>query len=207
MNISTGGIPYLPFALSGLILWNYFNFVITQSAASLINAQNMINKIYFPRLSLPLSRALVGLIEPLVGFIILIIALIWFTDASLWGLLIFPFVLLFTAMASIGIGLWASALSIRFRDLQQVLPIALQILFFLTPVAYATSLVNQLLPKAYHFLIYLNPMSGIIELFRAVLFGTTPNPMVWISIILSLILFVSGLRYFQRSEKYVADIL
>ncbi len=207
IKVPTGGIPYLPFALSGIILWNYFNYVITQSAASLINAQNMISKIYFPRLSLPLSRALVGLIEPLIGFVILIIALIVFTDFSLWGLLAFPLVILLTAMASVGIGLWTSALSIKFRDLQQVLPIALQILFFLTPVAYSSSLVNQLLSESYHFLIYLNPMSGIIELFRCLLFGGPFNSLSIISILVSMLLFLSGLRYFQHSEKHVADIL
>lgn len=207
VDVPTANISYIPFALSGLILWNYFGFIITQSAASLVNAQNMIRKIYFPKLCLPLSRAIVGLIEPLIGLLILILFLFQETSTSWLGVLYFPLALLFTAMGALGIGLWASAMSIKHRDIQQILPFVLQILFFLTPVAYSSELVTNILPESYAFLIYLNPMSGVIESFRGFLFGTGTSSFVFLSYGISLLLFFSGLKYFQRVETKIADLI
>lgn len=207
MGIEADGISYLPFVMSGLLLWNYFNFVISQSASALLNAQNMIRKIYFPKICLPLSKAIVGLVAPLVGFLILIILLLQEGSTNWLALLYFFPALLITAMASMGLGLWASALSIRFRDLQQIIPFVLQILFFLTPIAYSSQLANSIIPKNWEFLLYLNPMTGIIESFRSLLFSTPANDFVWISFAMSLALFLSGLRYFQKIEMKIADII
>jgi lipopolysaccharide transport system permease protein len=206
VTVPTNGIPYLPFALSGLILWNYFNYVITQSASSLVINQSMIRKIYFPRLCLPLSRALVGLVDPLVGLLLLIITLVATGFAS-WGILMFIPVLLASAIAALGIGLWASALSIRYRDLQQILPFILQIVFFLTPVAYSASLIDSLIPQDWKFLVYLNPMAGIIETFRAALYDMPLNPAATISYVMVILLFLSGITYFQKVEMKIADIV
>lgn len=207
MGIEAKGISYLPFVMSGLLLWNYFNFVISQSASALLNAQNMIRKIYFPKICLPLSKAIVGLVAPLVGFFILI-ALLSQEPTSNWlGLMYFFPALLITALASMGIGFWTSALSIRFRDLQQIIPYFLQILFFLTPIAYSSQLANSLFPKSMEFVLYLNPMTGIIESFRSILFGIPANDFIWISFGMSLLLFVSGLKYFQKIEMKIADII
>lgn len=206
VTVSTNGIPYLPFALSGIVLWNYFNYVITQSASSLIFNQGMIRKIYFPRLCLPLSRALVGLVEPLVGLLLLIL-LLFTTGFGGVGILFFIPALLATAIAALGIGLWASALSIRFRDLQQILPFVLQILFFLTPVAYSAKLIDGLIPEQWRFLIYLNPMTGIIESFRAALFGQPLSPAAAISYAMVVLLFLTGITYFQKVEMKIADIV
>ncbi len=207
VKVPTDDIPYLPFALSGLILWNYFNQVIIQSAASLISNQGMIRKIYFPRLCLPLSRSLVGLVEPLVGLILLVILLFVGMGSPGWGILFFIPTLLATGLAALGVGLWASALSIRYRDLQQILPFLLQLLFFLTPVAYAASMVDTLISPQWRFLVYLNPMTGIIESFRSTLFGLESNPIILISYLAALLLFISGVAYFQRVEMKIADIL
>ncbi len=206
VTVPTNGIPYLPFALSGLILWNYFNYVITQSASSLIFNQGMIRKIYFPRLCLPLSRALVGLVEPIVGLVLLVV-LLFTTGLAGVGILFFIPALLATAIAALGIGLWASALSIRYRDLQQILPFVLQILFFLTPVAYSASLIDALVNEEWRFLIYLNPMTGIIESFRAALFGQPLNISALISYGMVLLFFLSGIAYFQKVEMKIADIV
>lgn len=206
VTVPTNGIPYLPFALSGLVLWNYFNYVITQSASSLVINQSMIRKIYFPRLCLPLSRALVGLVDPLVGLLLLIITLVATGFAS-WGILMFIPVLLASAIAALGIGLWASALSIRYRDLQQILPFILQIVFFLTPVAYSASLIDSLIPQDWKFLVYLNPMAGIIETFRAALYDMPLNPAATISYVMVILLFLSGITYFQKVEMKIADIV
>ncbi len=206
VSVPTNGIPYLPFALSGLVLWNYFNYVITQSASSLIFNQGMIRKIYFPRLCLPLSRALVGLVEPLVGLALLIV-LLFTTGLAGVGILFFIPALLATAIAALGIGLWASALSIRYRDLQQILPFILQILFFLTPVAYSASLIDALVAEEWRFLIYLNPMTGIIESFRAAIFSQSISASVFISYGMVLLFFLSGIAYFQKVEMKIADIV
>lgn len=207
MGVESGGVSYLPFVMSGLLLWNYFNFVISQSASALLNAQNMIRKIYFPKICLPLSKAIVGLVAPLVGFFILIVLLSQETSTNWLGLFYFFPALLITGLASIGIGFWTSALSIRFRDLQQIIPYILQILFFLTPIAYSSQLANSLLPKSMEFVLYLNPMTGIIESFRSILFGTVGNDFIWISFAMSVLLFASGLRYFQKVEMKIADII
>jgi lipopolysaccharide transport system permease protein len=207
MGIEAEGIGYLPYVMSGLLLWNYFNFVISQSASALLNAQNMIRKIYFPKICLPLSKAIVGLVAPLVGFLILILLISQESNSNWWGLLFFFPALIITSFASMGIGLWASALSIRFRDLQQIIPYVLQILFFLTPIAYSSKLANSLVPESMEFILYLNPMTGIIESYRSLLFGTMASPFIWISYAMSLLLFISSLRYFQKIEMKIADII
>lgn len=207
MGIETESASYLPFVLSGLILWNYFNYVITQSASALLNAQNMIRKIYFPKICLPLSKALVGLISPTIGFLILIIFLSLESNINWWGLFYFLPALLMTGLAAVGIGLWTSALSVRYRDLQQIIPFVLQFLFFLTPIAYSSKLALNIIPESYQFLIYLNPMTGIIESFRYILFGIEANEFIWISLVVSALLFISGLKYFQRIEMKIADII
>lgn len=207
VQVPTGGIPYIPFALSGLVLWNYFNYVVTQSAASQIANQGMIRKIYFPRMALPLSRALVGLIDPLVGYVLLVVILFVQVGNPGLGLLSFPLMLLASAVAALGVGFWTSALSIRYRDLQQVLPFVLQLVFFLTPVAYSGSLLNSMIPEQWHFLIYLNPMAGIIDNFRTLLYATPFDPATLISYGSALLLFVSGALYFQKVEMRIADIV
>ncbi len=166
----------------------------------------MIRKIYFPRLCLPLSRALVGLVEPLVGLALLIV-LLFTTGLAGVGILFFIPALLATAIAALGIGLWASALSIRYRDLQQILPFILQILFFLTPVAYSASLIDALVEEEWRFLIYLNPMTGIIESFRAAIFSQSISASVFISYGMVLLFFLSGIAYFQKVEMKIADIV
>lgn len=207
VKVPTDDIPYIPFALSGLVLWNYFNYVITQSASSLIFNQGMIRKIYFPRLCLPLSRALVGLVEPMVGIALLLVVYSLMIGVPGWGILFFFVALAAASLAALGVGLWASALSIRYRDLQQILPFVLQILFFLTPVAYSASLLDNFIPKQWSFLAYLNPMTGIIESFRAMLFGLELTPLVGLSFFITILLFISGIVFFQKVEMHIADIV
>lgn len=206
VKVPTEGVPYLPFALSGLILWNYFNYVITQSAASLINNQGMIRKIYFPKLTLPLSRAIVGLVEPVVGFVLLLGLLMYYGHLNL-GVLFFLIALIGTAISALGIGLWTAALSIRYRDMQQILPFVLQFIFFLTPVAYSADLLSGIIPSQWGFVLYLNPMTGIIESFRAILFGGDFNLLILMSYAAGLVLFASGLALFQKMEMKIADIV
>ena len=205
-NISTGDIPYLSFALSGLIFWNYFYFVIQQSAVALVSMQAVIKKIYFPRLSIPLSKTLLGLLDWSIALLLLIAVLFWQDSLSLHILWCLP-VLLATMISALGLGLLVSSFSIRYRDLQQITPFFLQILFFLTPVAYPAGILQQLMPEDYRFLIYINPMTGILEIWRHLLFGSSLNSQAFISVLIGVLLFTAGLWSFARTSKKIADII
>lgn len=207
LQTNTQSISFFPYALSGLIFWTYFNFVVGQAASSLINAQRMLQKIYFPRPILPLSKGLVGLVEAAVALLIFIVFASAESGFRPSGLLLWPFLLAAVMCAAWGLGLWFSALSIRYRDLQQVVPFLLQLLFFLTPVAYAPEmLVNILSPETY-WLAYLNPITGIIEIFRAAVFDLTFSSNSFISLGVAMLLLLSGWWYFNRVERKMADLI
>ncbi len=205
-KVETGGIPYLSFALSGLVFWNYFNYVVTQSSSSLVNMQAMIKKIYFPRLALPFGKSIVGLIDFAVALLLLFIANL-ILNQPVSGLLVFPLILLLTACTALGIGTIVSAISLRYRDLQQIIPFALQLLFFVTPVAYPQALLAGLIPEKWTWVIYLNPMAGLLELFRGFVFGTAISPLVWVSVAMAMALFLTGVLFFMRTDKKMADLL
>lgn len=207
LEVDTQGVAFLSFTFSGLLLWNYFSFVLSQSSSSLISAQSMLQKIYFPRIILPLSKGLLGLIELAIS--LLLFLFIAFAEGQLrtLGLLSFIPLLLSTLAAAWGLGLWLSALSIRFRDLQQALPFLLQMLFFISPIAYSPALVQERLPESLQSLYYLNPISGILELFRAALFNLEYHPQAWYSVAIAFLLFGSGWWYFHRVERKIADLI
>lgn len=205
-GIPTDDIPFLAFALSGLIFWNYFNYVLSQSAGAIVSMQAMVKKIYLPRLSIPTAKTLVGLVDFAVGLLILIIICVYY-QISLTGMFFLPIILIGTAMAALGIGLTISAISLRYRDLQQIIPFALQLLFFLTPVAYPTFLLSSLIGKNWQWIVYLNPLSGMLEVFRSYLFGTDSNSLAWISIALSPVILFIGLYSFVKADKKMADLV
>lgn len=207
IKVNTGEVSYFSFALSGLVLWNYFYYVVTQSAASLLNAQAMIKKIYFPRLALPFSRTLAGLIEPLIGVCILGLFMLIYKEGGPFGFIAFSGLLILTMVGALGIGLWAAALSIRYRDIQQILPISLQFLFFLSPVAYGSGLFQDLIPQGMEWLLYLNPMTGIIDLFRGLNFGLAISSNAWISVSVAMVMFCTGLLFFRSVERKMADLI
>jgi lipopolysaccharide transport system permease protein len=203
IKVQTGDIPYPLFALAGMCLWGYFSNVMSQAGNSIIGAQGMVKKIYFPRLIIPLSKSIASLVDFGVTVLFLLGMMIYYQFAPssniLWSIVAF----LMTLVASTGIGLWLSAMTIRFRDLLYVLPFLVQIGLYATPVAYPTSLV----PPEYLTLYYLNPMAGIVDFFRWSVFGTPLNAEIWISFVVSLILFISGLYYFRSVESVIADIV
>lgn len=205
-GIETGKVPFLAFALSGLIFWNYFNYLLSQSASAMVAMQAMIKKIYLPRLSIPTAKALVGLVDFGVG-LLLLVGICLFYNISLYGLLVFPLVLLAIAMAALGIGLTISAISLRYRDLQQIIPFALQLLFFLTPVAYPTRMLSSLLGNDWTWLVYLNPMTGTLEIFRGFLFQSPWAAEALISLALCPVLLFIGIWSFVKADKKMADIV
>jgi len=205
IKVDTGGVPYPIFALTGMVAWSYFSFVVSQAGRALINNQNMIQKIYFPRIILPLSQAMVGLVDFAITFLLLIAALIWYgiaPSAHIWYL---PFFLVMAITASLAMGIWISALTIRYRDFMHVIPFLIQIGLYATPVAYSTLYI----PEKYHLLYYsLNPMVGVVEGFRWCIIGQgSIHPNTFVSLGIVLILFITSLLYFKKVERVMADII
>lgn len=204
VKVETGEVPYPLFALSGMCLWGYFASVFSQSGTAVVNAAGMINKIYFPRLIVPLSKAITPLVDAGVNLILLMVLMAWFGFVPGWQILWFPLVFLAGIVSALGIGLWVSALSIRYRDFLQLIPFLVQFGLYLSPVAYPSSLI----PEAYRFFYFLNPMAGIIEAGRwALLNEVQLNPQVWISILIAVLLLISGMFFFRRVEHKIADLL
>jgi lipopolysaccharide transport system permease protein len=208
VKVETGGVPYPVFAVIGVSLWSYFSFVLSQSGNSIIGAQEMVKKIYFPRLIIPLSKAVVGLVDFAVGLLLLIVLFIYYGIVPSSNVIFLPFFIILTVLSSLAIGIWLSALTIRFRDFQYVVPFLVQFGLYVTPIAYPTDIVVKNLPAWGTFIFYLNPMAGIVEGFRwCLLGGATPSIYFWMSISFVIILFISSLFYFKKIEKTMADII
>jgi lipopolysaccharide transport system permease protein len=208
VKVNTGGIPYPVFALCGMVAWTYFSFVMNQSGNSIIGAQEMVKKIYFPRLVIPLSKAVVGLVDFCIAFFLLGILIFYYAvpvSSKIWML---PFFLLLTVFSSLAAGIWLSALSIRFRDFQHVTPFLVQIGLYATPIAYPAETVIQALPGWAVVLFYLNPMAGVVEGFRWSILGHgSLHELSYISFVMVVFLFFSGLVYFKKVEKVMADVV
>lgn len=208
VEVDTGGIPYPVFAVTGIALWTYFSFVLSQAGSSVIGAQDMVKKIYFPRLVIPLSKAVVGFVDFGVALIILIAMFAIYGIIPSANIIYLPLFILLTILSSLAVGIWLSALTIRYRDFQYVVPFLVQFGLYITPIAYPTEVVVQNLPKWATFLFYLNPMTGIVEGFRwSLLGGTPPSSYFWVSFAIVMVLFVSGIYYFRKLERIMADII
>jgi len=204
VKVDTGGIPYPLFAISGISMWAYFGFVLNQSGNSIIGAQEMIKKIYFPRLVIPLSKAVVGFVDFGVALVILVILMIIYGFTPTGNLIFTPLFILLNIIAALAVGIWLSALTIRYRDFQHVIPFLVQFGLYATPVAYPARLV----PDKYQLIYNLNPMAGVIQGFRWSVFGGNPPDIYfYISMTVILVLFISGLFYFRKVEDVMADIV
>jgi len=201
-------VPYLLYNVSGMAIWTYFSYVLTNSGNSIISAQQMVKKIYFPRLIIPLSKAVVGLIDLAVVFLILAVLMIYYHQVPSANIWLMPLFILLAMIASLGAGIWLSALTVRFRDFQFILPFIVQIGLYITPIAYPAEFAMKTLPEWAAKIYFLNPMAGIIQGFRWSLFGgEVPGGYFWISVIMVFILFVSGLFYFRKVEDEMADFV
>lgn len=208
VKVDTGGVPYPVFAIIGVSLWTYFSFVLSQSGGSIIGAQEMVKKIYFPRLVIPLSKAIVGFVDFGIALGLLVILFIYYGITPSSNIIFIPIFIVLTLVSSLAAGIWLSALTIRYRDFQYVVPFFVQFGLYLTPIAYPTDVVVKNLPKWATFLFYLNPMAGIVEGFRwCLLGGIMPSGYFWVSISFVFILFISGIYYFKKIERIMADII
>lgn len=204
-KVPSDGIPYPIFAYTALLPWTFFANGLSQSSNSLVGSANLIQKIYFPRLLIPLSKIIGGLPDFLLAFVVLIGLMVHYglfpTGTSLLWL---PLFLLLALITSLGVGLWFSALNVEYRDIGYVVPFLVQIWLFATPVAYASSLLTE----PWRTLYGLNPMVGVVEGFRWALLGSgnPPDPMTAISALVAIGLLISGAFYFRRMEKTFADV-
>jgi len=208
VGIDTGVIPYPLFAVCGMAVWSYFAYVVSQSGTSIIGAQEMIKKIYFPRLVIPLSKAAVGFIDFGIAAMLILALLLYYGVAPSSHIVFLPLFAAVGVVAALAVGIWTSALTIRFRDFQHVVPFVVQVGLYATPVGYPAALVTDAVPGWAGVLYYLNPMAGITEGFRWALLGTNPpNILSYVSLGVTLILLLGGVFYFKSVERTMADLV
>jgi len=208
LQLDTGNVPYIPFAACGLAAWTYFSTVMGQAGNSIIGAQGMVQKIYFPRLVIPLSKAMVSLIDFVIGLGIILLMMLFYQVPVSANIVYLPFFILMAIIASLGVGIWLSALTIRYRDFQHVVPFLVRFGMFFTPVAYPASILIDRIPEWAGVVYYLNPVAGIIDGFRWSVLGTeAPGALAYISFGLVFLIFLTSLFYFKKVEKTIADII
>lgn len=210
-NLSSEGLPYPIFNFAALLPWRLFAKALNDAGRSLVNNRNMITKVYFPRLVIPLASVLGGVVDFLFAFAVLIALIFYYhlTPGSGFqfspspALLALPFFILLAMLTAFGVSLWLSALNVLYRDVGYILPFLTELWFFLTPIVYSSSEI----PDRLRFLYALNPMTGVVEAFRWALLSTSfsPGAMILISSLASLMILISGLFYFRRMERVFAD--
>ncbi len=204
-KVPSDGIPYPIFTFTALVPWTFFANGLTQSSNSLVGSAQLITKVYFPRLVIPLSTVISGLIDFALTFLVLLLMMLYYGVMPTVHVLWLPFFLLLALIASLGVGLWLSALNVEYRDVRYVVPFITQFWMFATPIAYPSSLLSEPWRTIYG----LNPMVGVVEGFRWALLrsGAAPGPMIAVSAAASLIILIGGAFYFTRMEKNFADVV
>ena len=204
-KMPSDGLPYPIFAYTALLPWHYFTKSLGHSIGSVVGSANLITKVYFPRLLLPVSGTLPGIIDFGISFVFLLGMMMWFDIAPTWGVLALPLFLLLAMLTALSIGLWLSAINVRYRDVGQAIPFLTQLWMFASPVAYPVSVV----PEKWRLLYSLNPMVGVIEGFRWALLGKeSPDfALIAVSAVVVLGLLFGGIVYFKQMERTFADVV
>jgi len=198
-------IPYPIFSYAALVPWTFFANGLTHSSASLVGSANLIKKVYFPRLVVPISAVISGVVDFCLAFVVLLGMMLYYGIVPTWNVLWLPLFLLLALVTALGVGLWLTAMNVQFRDVRYAVPFLVQAWMFATPIAYPSSLLDE----PWRTLYGINPMAGVVEGFRWALLGTetTPGPILLVSALVSVALLVSGAYYFRRMEKTFADIV
>lgn len=204
-NIPSEGIPYPIFSYSGLLLWTYFSSSVSNSGNSLVGSSNLITKVYFPRLIIPLSSTLAGIVDYFIALCILVLMMLFYGIFPNPSIILLPIIILLASISATGFGLWLSALNVKYRDVRYAIPFFIQLLLFATPVIYPVTA----LPERFRWLLSLNPISGVIDAHRACILGYKPVdwPSLGISTVVGLVIFITGLFYFRRTERFFADVI
>lgn len=203
-EVNSEGVPYAIFSFAALVPWTFFSNSLTSSSGSLVTSKNMITKVYFPRLVIPIAPVLATLIDFGISFLVLLGLMLWFgIIPTVWSLFI-PILVILMVFTSAGVGMWLTALAIQYRDIRYGTNFFVQLLMYASPVIYATSSI----PEKYQIFYAMNPMVGVIEGFRASLLGTRSMPWDFLAVgsVMAILFFVTGAMYFRRMERFFADV-
>jgi len=207
MVIKLPGIPesgYAIFAFTGMTGWYFFSYIVYQASTAVLHGQELAQKIFFPKILLPLSKVLVGLVDLGVSFVLLAILLLAKGIYPSWQIVLLPFFILINIGVGLSVGIWLSALTIRFRDLQHIVPYVINFGIWLTPVFFPATLI----PDQFSSLLFLNPMAGVVEGFRWCIWEHTDfDVRYFIGIGISLVMFVLGVLYFKKAEDEMIDVI
>lgn len=205
-NLPAGDVAYPLLVLSGMAPWVYFSSTTTECSNSLISNASLITKVYFPRLAIPVATVFTNMVDFAITFFLLLIVLVYYGHSLSWTILFLPALLLVLILLSIGIGLWTSSLNVKYRDLQFILPFALTLGLYISPIGYSSSLV----PETWRWLYNLNPLVGIIDCFRWIVFGSRHDFQWWTlgyTFVVAVVLVISGTYVFRAVEREIVDIL
>ena len=203
-KIPSDGIPYPLFSYAALVPWTYFQTAITQSTNSLIGGAQMISKVYFPRIIVPLAPVIAGLVDFAIALTIVGVMMVYYGTAPTINIVFLPLMVLIMVVTAAAVGMWLSVLAVQYRDIRFAIQFVAQFLMYAAPVVWPASLV----PQQYRLLYGLYPMAGVIEGFRAAIIGKTPMPwdLIAVGSVMAMVLFVSGALYFRRMERIFADV-
>lgn len=204
-KIPSENLPYAIFAMGGLIPWNYFSGAFSRGGQSLVGSANLISKVYFPRLIIPIASVMAGLVDAAIVLALLLVLMPFFGVVPTAAIVTLPLFMLLAIATALGVSFWLSSLNVQYRDVGYLVPFIAQFWMYATPVVYPASLI----PEKWRVLYGLNPMTGVVEGFRWALFGTgeAPGPMLAVSVVMVLVLLVSGAYVFRRMEKTFADVV
>jgi lipopolysaccharide transport system permease protein len=205
VNVPSDGLPYPLFALAALLPWTYFSEAMTRSSVSLVGDAQLIRKVYFPRLIMPLAAVVSPAVDFLLAFILLLAMMAWYGLSPTWGIIMLPGFLLLGLITALAVGLWLSALNVRYRDVRHIVPFLIQCWMYASPVAYPVSIV----PEGWRVLYGLNPMAGVIEGFRWALLGKqSPDiGIMLVSVMAVIALLIGGVIFFKHMEQTFADVI
>ena len=204
-KVPSDGLPYPIFSYAALVPWQFFANGISQSSNSLVASANLLKKVYFPRLIVPVAAVISGLVDFGIAFLVLIGMMFFYRTTPTWAIFWLPLLLLLALVTSLGVGLWLTAMNVQFRDVRYAVPFLVQAWMFATPIAYPSTLLDEPIRTFYG----INPMVGVVEGFRWALLGTdtAPGPIIFVSALAAVFLLISGLFYFRRMEKSFADVV
>jgi lipopolysaccharide transport system permease protein len=204
-KMPSDGIPYPVFSYSALVPWTYFAGALALAGNSLVGNANLITKVYFPRVTIPASAVLSGLVDFAIASVVLLGMMVYYRIQLSWGLLLWPVLVVPLVLLALGVGMFLAALNVKYRDVKYTIPFIVQLWLFLSPIIYPTSII----PERFRTLIALNPISGIIEAFRASLLPTRQVDwqLLSVSVAVTLFIFTLGALYFMKTERNFADVV